>query len=78
MQMCDMVLSVMSRSHRIKGGTSDKVFQAHRKQCFLCERGAPISADFDLFYNFEDLYMHKNLYNTLKVRGKSQKHNRSP
>ena len=41
----------MSQSNRIKGGTTDEVFQ---EQCFLWERGAPVSSDFDLF-NFQDL-----------------------
>ena len=34
--------SVMSQSHRIKGGTTDEVFKALQEQCFLWERGAPV------------------------------------
>ena len=41
-----MSLSVMSQSHRIKGGAPDEAFQ---EQCFLWERGASVRADFDLF-----------------------------
>ena len=35
--------SVMSQSRRIKGDTTDKVFQ---EQCFLWERGAAYGGDF--------------------------------
>lgn len=58
---------VMSKSHRIKGGTTDEAFQ---KQCFLWERGATVGADFELLYI---QYLHKNLYNTLKGREKNVK-----
>ena len=44
MQTCDMV---MSRSHGIKGGTSDDTFQALQEL-----RGAPVGTD---FFKFKDL-----------------------
>ena len=52
----------MSQSHRFKGETADEVFQV---QCFWWERGASVGAEFDLF-NFQDLYMHKNINKTGK------------
>ena len=39
--------SVMSQSHRIKGGTTDEVFQS---SCFLWERGASVGVDFENVY----------------------------
>ena len=56
----------MSGSHRIRGRTTDEVFP---DQCFLWERGASVGADFRLF-NFQDLYVHEKLYDTLKEKGK--------
>ena len=38
--------SVMSQSHRIKVGATDKAFQEH---CLLWEKEATVGADFDLF-----------------------------
>lgn len=46
--------------------TADDVFQ---EQCFWCERGASVGAEFDLF-NFHDLYMHKNINKTGKGENK--------
>ena len=40
------MVSVMSQSNGIKGGTTDEVFQ---EQCFLWERGAPVGLDLGLF-----------------------------
>ena len=41
------MVSVMSQSNGIKGGTTDEVFQ---EQCFLWERGAPVGLDLGLFW----------------------------
>ena len=43
--------SVMSQSHGIKGRTTDEAFQ---EQCFLWERGAPVSLVIGLF-KFQDI-----------------------
>lgn len=49
---------MMSQSHRIKGGTPDKVFQ---KQCFLFETGASVGVD---LLTLKIFYMHKKNVNT--------------
>ena len=41
----------MSESHRVRGSTTDEVFQ---EQHFLWERRASVGADFELF-NFQDV-----------------------
>ena len=51
--------SVMSESHRSKGGATDEVFQG---QCFLWERVASVA-----------FYIHKKLYKTLKGRKKQNR-----
>ena len=52
-------LSVMSQSHRIKGGTPDEVFQGH---CFLWERGAAVGEDLVTFISFKIFDMQQNVY----------------
>lgn len=51
-QMWDMVTQT-SRGNRIKDWSTDKAFQAQEHR-FLCERGANVGADFELF-NFKEL-----------------------
>lgn len=51
MEICERGHAVMSQSHQLKGETTDKAFQ---EQSVLWERGASVSADFDIF-NFQDL-----------------------
>ena len=50
-------LNVMTRSHGVKGRTTDKKFQ---DQCVLWERGASVGRGFLTFKTFN-----RNLYNTL-------------
>ena len=54
----------MSQSDRIKGQTTDEVFQ---EPCFLWERRASVGADFDLC-NIQDLLyaQQPTVYKTLK------------
>ena len=40
---------VMSRSHKLKGRTTDEAFQTLQEQCFLQERGAPVGADLSTY-----------------------------
>ena len=61
--------SVMSWSHRIKGGVT---FEAFQEQCFLWERGASVGAHFELF-NFQDVFMHKNLHKNTEGMEKNGK-----
>ena len=57
----------MSQSHRIKGGTTDEVFQ---EQCFVWERGASVGAD---LFNLQDLlHAQEPIYNT-EGKGKTFK-----
>ena len=61
----------MSRSHWIKGGTTDEAFQ---DQGFLWERGASVCADFFFFMSFEIFHMHKDpSYVKQWVMGRKQK-----
>ena len=53
---------MMSQSHRIKGRTSDEVFQ---EQCFLRERGASIGVHFDLFNGQDLLRAHTKIKNRI-------------
>ena len=65
----------MPQNHRIKGWTTDEAFQ---EQCFLWERGASISALFDLF-NFQDLLHAQEPFIKHRMKGRKQKkHKRSP
>ena len=57
----------MSQSHGIKGGTSDEGFKALQEQTFRRRNELPLG-----FLHFKMFYMHKNRYNTLKEREKSQ------
>ena len=51
--------SVMSQSHRIKGETTDQMFQALQERRILWERGAPRCL---FFLTLKTFYMQNNLY----------------
>ena len=60
----------MSRSHKIKGGTSPTI--TFQEQCFLAERGAPTSSAFGTL-TFKNLQ-----YITQRRNRKEQKQNKRP
>lgn len=65
----------MSQSHTNKGGATDKSFQVCFSSVFFW---SPDGTDLG-FFDFQDFYMHKNLYKSLEQRKKEKKrHDRCP